>query len=313
MLPLEDKVAGVMPVSARAGLVGETVDDATRDKIRKVVQACGDRLKVYTDIFLYGSFFFQDPVYDPDAVKKRLKKDGAMDLLREAAGLLETMPAFDHSELESRIKDFCERKNKSSLATSIMCCGWPITGVMIGPGVFEILAILGKEESLKRIAKGDFVMSSDSSFRAHGAAVGFFLVPGMRTRNGKSDHGDFDDKEGIPTLRSRQRDRRYLRRGRRTPISPALGFERGTMRLVDLPDQKTLLKRFHEREPRLVSGGSVANSVIAFSQLGGQARLSSAASATIATGFSTPRNSKSSPSTSATPSSSARRPAPAWH
>jgi sugar/nucleoside kinase (ribokinase family) len=51
----------------------------------------------------------------------------------------------------------------------------------------------------------------------------------------------------------------------------ALGYERGTMRLVDLPDQKTLLERFHEREPRLVSGGSVANSVIAFSQLGGQA------------------------------------------
>src|ERR1700693_5993179 len=51
----------------------------------------------------------------------------------------------------------------------------------------------------------------------------------------------------------------------------ALGYERGTMRLVDLPVQKALLKRFHEREPRLVSGGSVANSVIAFSQLGGQA------------------------------------------
>jgi sugar/nucleoside kinase (ribokinase family) len=51
----------------------------------------------------------------------------------------------------------------------------------------------------------------------------------------------------------------------------ALGYERGTMRLVDLSDQKVLLERFHERQPRLVSGGSVANSVIAFSQLGGQA------------------------------------------
>ncbi len=51
----------------------------------------------------------------------------------------------------------------------------------------------------------------------------------------------------------------------------ALGFERGTMRLVDVGEQKNLLDRFHNREPRLVSGGSVANSVIAFSQLGGQA------------------------------------------
>lgn len=50
----------------------------------------------------------------------------------------------------------------------------------------------------------------------------------------------------------------------------SLGFERGTMRLVGLDEQKKLLERFHDREPRLVSGGSVANSVIALSQLGGQ-------------------------------------------
>ena len=51
----------------------------------------------------------------------------------------------------------------------------------------------------------------------------------------------------------------------------SLGFERGTMRLVDLAKQKTLLDRFQKHEPKLVSGGSVANSIIAFSQLGGQA------------------------------------------
>src|SRR5436309_9536675 len=50
----------------------------------------------------------------------------------------------------------------------------------------------------------------------------------------------------------------------------ALGFERGSMRLVEPAEQKALLGRFQGREPRLVSGGSVANSVIAFSQLGGQ-------------------------------------------
>ena len=50
-----------------------------------------------------------------------------------------------------------------------------------------------------------------------------------------------------------------------------LGYERGSMRLVELVDQKMLLDRFQDREPRMVSGGSVANSIIAFSQLGGDA------------------------------------------
>jgi sugar/nucleoside kinase (ribokinase family) len=50
-----------------------------------------------------------------------------------------------------------------------------------------------------------------------------------------------------------------------------LGFEKGSMRLVDPDEQLGLLGRFQAREPRLVSGGSVANSVIAFAQLGGDA------------------------------------------
>ncbi len=50
----------------------------------------------------------------------------------------------------------------------------------------------------------------------------------------------------------------------------SLGFERGGMVLVDLPAQRILLDRYQKDEPRLASGGSVANSVIAFSQLGGQ-------------------------------------------
>src|SRR6266850_8596925 len=51
----------------------------------------------------------------------------------------------------------------------------------------------------------------------------------------------------------------------------SLGFERGTTRLVDLAEHKMLLDRYQTHEPKLASGGSLANSVIAFSQLGGQA------------------------------------------
>jgi sugar/nucleoside kinase (ribokinase family) len=53
----------------------------------------------------------------------------------------------------------------------------------------------------------------------------------------------------------------------------SLGFERGTMRLVENSDQQQLLTRFHDgsHDLKLVSGGSVANSIIGISQLGGSA------------------------------------------
>ena len=49
-----------------------------------------------------------------------------------------------------------------------------------------------------------------------------------------------------------------------------LKFEKGTMRLVDPAEQLQLLGKFRDHEPKLVSGGSVANSIIACSQLGGK-------------------------------------------
>ncbi len=55
------------------------------------------------------------------------------------------------------------------------------------------------------------------------------------------------------------------------PEFERLGFERGTMRLVDAVEQQKLLTRFADSDPRLVSGGSVGNSTIAFAQLGGRA------------------------------------------
>jgi sugar/nucleoside kinase (ribokinase family) len=51
-----------------------------------------------------------------------------------------------------------------------------------------------------------------------------------------------------------------------------LGFERGTMRLVEKAEQEALFAKFRDanHDLPLVSGGSVANSVIALSQLGGK-------------------------------------------
>jgi sugar/nucleoside kinase (ribokinase family) len=50
-----------------------------------------------------------------------------------------------------------------------------------------------------------------------------------------------------------------------------LGYPRGSTQLIGPAEQKALLERFEGRDMRLVSGGSLANSVVAFAQLGGQA------------------------------------------
>jgi glutamyl-tRNA synthetase len=145
--PLERKVDGVLPVLRRAGLISGDSDIA---RIRSVVEICGDRLKVFSDILQYAAFFFRDPQYDPKAVKGRLHKEGMPALLREATQLLAAAQPFDAGTLEAKVKAFCETKG-AKFGDLNHALRVATTGVMVGPGVFESLAILGKAETLRRI------------------------------------------------------------------------------------------------------------------------------------------------------------------
>jgi glutamyl-tRNA synthetase len=142
--PLERKVEGVLPVLRRAGLNADVA------KVRRVVEACGDRLKIFSDILQYGAFFFRDPEYDPKAVKQRLQKEGIPALLREAAQVLAGAEPFEVTALEAKIKVLCEAKG-AKFGDVNHALRVATTGVMMGPGVFECLAILGKDEALRRI------------------------------------------------------------------------------------------------------------------------------------------------------------------
>ena len=143
----ECRVDGVIPILQRAGLIGDCPD---RAKIAQVVEACGERLKIFSDVLTYGVFFFRTPQYDAKAVKQRLHKEGMPELLREFAVVLGAAEPFDVSTLEARLQEFSgARQIKAGDLNHALRVA--TTGVMIGPGVFECLVILGKTETLQRI------------------------------------------------------------------------------------------------------------------------------------------------------------------
>jgi glutamyl/glutaminyl-tRNA synthetase len=151
MLPVAEKVAGTIPFLQRAGLVPEMVEDKLKQKIQRVVEACGDRLKLFSDILLYGAPFFRaDPVYDPGAVQKKLKKQGVADLLEAFRSVLETLQPFEPPALEGQLRLFCKERGVGD-GVLIHALRVGTTGIEVGPGVFDCLAILGREESLRRI------------------------------------------------------------------------------------------------------------------------------------------------------------------
>ena len=125
------------------------MDEATCEKVTRIVAACAERIKIFSDILQYP-YFFRDPVLDPALVEKRVKKPGMPETLRDYALEIRSVELWDVPTLESKTKAFCEARGVK-LGDLNHAVRVATTGVMIGPGVFDLLAILGRDESLRRI------------------------------------------------------------------------------------------------------------------------------------------------------------------
>ena len=151
MAPPERKVQGVLPTLAREGLVAEPLSDSDRARIERVIAALGDRLKVFSDILKLGRFFFTEtPSYDPDAVKKRLRKEGVPAMLAELEEVLAQADPYDEATLEQAVHDYAERTGRK-MGDVVNPLRVAVTGQGIGPGLYDCLVILGRETCRARV------------------------------------------------------------------------------------------------------------------------------------------------------------------
>jgi glutamyl-tRNA synthetase len=159
-LPIEQRTDGVSRVLCQAKLIGDPLDTALRTRIQHVINALGERLKVFSDVLTYGGFFFtNDVIYDVDAVKKTLHKDGVLEVLTKLRDVLAETEPFDVPTLEARVREMAEL-NVLKASAIIHPMRVALSGRSVGPGVFELAAILGKQVCLQRIDRGIRMLQS---------------------------------------------------------------------------------------------------------------------------------------------------------
>lgn len=151
-LPLEKRVEMVIPFLQRAGWVPATIDEALRSRIRAVVEAAGDRLRVAGEILNYPEFFVPDDAlpYDEKDVEKRLKAPGVAELLERLEAFLRGVEPFTAAHLEAEIHRWAE-ENQVLLGQIVHPLRVAVTGRSIGLGLFETLAILGRAGVCRRL------------------------------------------------------------------------------------------------------------------------------------------------------------------
>ncbi len=189
LLPPERKVDLVMPFLEKAGLVeasqirrvgqaerGPTTAEITccgdkveatdggtalrlshptsfgKNYVSQIVAAAGDRIKVAGDVLDFADFFQPDDrlPYDEKAVEKNLRKPGATDLLTKFLDRLATVEPFDAAALEALMQEFVAAEG-IKIGQIIHPLRVAVTGRSIGFGLFDTLAILGRERCLRRI------------------------------------------------------------------------------------------------------------------------------------------------------------------
>jgi glutamyl-tRNA synthetase len=152
-LSTDQKLAMMLPFLVKAQLISETPQPAAVETVRKVIEASGDRLKVAGDILGYADFFLlHPPLMDEAAVKQRLAKLGVRDLLEQLAALIGRLPTFEPASLEEAFKQFVAESGVKT-GDIVHAVRVAITGKTVGPGLYDCLAILGRDESLARLQR----------------------------------------------------------------------------------------------------------------------------------------------------------------
>ena len=135
-----------------APIVANNGVDETMERITQVVAMMKDRVNFVKELWPLCSFFFIAPTeYDEKTMKKRWKADSAK-VMGELADVLEGIDDFSVEGQEPVVMKWVEEKGYK-LGDVMNAFRLTLVGIGKGPGMFDISAFLGKEETLKRLRK----------------------------------------------------------------------------------------------------------------------------------------------------------------
>ena len=118
--------------------------------ITKVVSLVKERAVFVNDLWNLSHFFFEAPTaYDAKALKKAIKED-TPELINEFIQVIESIEDFSSENLQTVIKGWITAK-EIGFGKVMQPLRLSLVGAMLGPDVFDIINLLGKEETIKRL------------------------------------------------------------------------------------------------------------------------------------------------------------------
>jgi glutamyl-tRNA synthetase len=154
-MPIEELLPMVKKELRANKLWREEYDDEDREWFVKTVDLIRQRFFTLKDFSSQGRAYFSDDFdFDEAAVNKNLRQEPRLrELLKGLADQLESVEPFNAETAEATLRAFAD---EAGVKAGLLINGsrTMLTGQAVGPSMFDIFDVLGKETSVERLRSG---------------------------------------------------------------------------------------------------------------------------------------------------------------
>jgi glutamyl-tRNA synthetase len=148
---LVEALEGLLPVLGPARGLGERFPDDLRAKLVAAMGGLKERAKTLVELLDSASFLYAPTPLALDEKAAAILKEGGRDRLAGIHPRLAALPEWEPASLEAAVRAFAEEKG-AKLGQIAQPLRAALTGRSTSPGLFDVFTVLGREESLSRIA-----------------------------------------------------------------------------------------------------------------------------------------------------------------
>lgn len=124
--------------------------DIDVDFIAMVVSLIKERANFIGDFWSLSHYFFEAPKHYDEKASKKALKEGTADLMQELITIIDANTDFRTETLQAEIKGWITDHN-IGFGKVMMPLRLALVGALQGPDVFDIMFMIGKNETIKRI------------------------------------------------------------------------------------------------------------------------------------------------------------------
>jgi glutamyl-tRNA synthetase len=153
MSSVEELADLILPYMQSAGFVTEHPTDGERAYLLKVTALIRERLVLLKDAPEMTSFFYQDDFgYDEKGARKHLAKDTTPALLKSVIERLSAIEQWNVESIDAAVREAGTEQGQEGGGV-IHPVRMSVTGRTFGPGLFELMEVLGKDRCVARLRR----------------------------------------------------------------------------------------------------------------------------------------------------------------